>query len=288
MNFIKIEQRNIDRSPPTGWKKTWYGYFQMEKVISQEKLKKDKEAHKISDIVRQEALHNGLGAKIDLLDENFLEQQFFLNILKTFKGHVNLFELGAGRGDWCLALAGVTDFNLIDTEITSYKCLAVEAEPSHFEWTKAHFEEQGIKAIPVYGAIASQNGECKFYSIEDPASNYGQSVRSDGNITVPCYTIDYLIDKYKFDKIDLMHVDIQGLEYEMFLGATKALETGAIKYMIIGTHYPEINDKIINYVKYYNYKAIFSAQCYSGTIDTPFGKAILPVDGILVLKYENS
>jgi len=29
MNFIKIEQRNIDRSPPTGWKKTWYGYFQM-------------------------------------------------------------------------------------------------------------------------------------------------------------------------------------------------------------------------------------------------------------------
>jgi len=275
MNFSHINLRYVDRKPPKGWKKTGYGYFQMEKVISQVKKDRDKASHKVADTP-------------NLKGEGYIEQQFFLNILKSLKGHVNLFELGAGRGDWCLALAGIIDFKLIDTEVTSYNCLAVEAEPTHYEWTKTHFEEQGITSATVlHGAISSENGECKFYAVEDPASTYGQSIREDGNLTVPCYTVDYLIEKFQYSRVDFMHVDIQGAEYDMLLGATKALSKGIVKYMMIGTHRPELNAKIIDYVKPYQYDVLFSAKCHTDAVETPFGTATLPVDGVLVLKYED-
>lgn len=268
----EIEIRLVDRTPPPGWKKMWYGYFQMEKVISQEKKDRDLKAHKTPE------------TDLDLKGESYIERQFFLNIIKSLKGHVNLFELGAGRGDWCLALASIVDFNHIDTEITSYKSLAVEAEPTHYEWTKTHFEEQKINAIPVYGAITSKVGECKFYSEVDPASNYGQSISDDGNLTIPCFTVDYLMDEYQFATIDIMHVDIQGAEYDMLLGATRALEKKAIKYMMIGTHRPDLNKRIIEYIKPYGYEVLFSVRNHQSVSNTPFGKATFPVDGLLILE----
>lgn len=271
MPFSHIALRSCERVPPMGWKKTGYGYFQMEKVQSQEKIKRDKESHKASDMP-------------NLKGEGYIEQQIFLNLIKSLKGHVNLFELGAGRGDWCLALAGIVDFNLIDHEITSYRCLAVEAEPVHFEWTKMHFEEQSINAKPIYGAVTSKVGECQFYSVVDPASNYGQSIRDDGNLKVPCYTVDYLMNKYKFDIVDILHSDVQGAEYDMILGATEALKKKAIKYMMIGTHKLGINEQIIDYVKPYGYEFLFSVNVHEGPCDSPFGKALFPVDGLLVLK----
>lgn len=283
MKFSEIKVRSVDRILPIGWKKTWYGYFQMEKVISDVKKKRDESSHKASD-----------GSKVKestgepLKGEGYLEQQFFLNIMSGLKGHINMVELGAGRGDWCLATAGVVDFRLIDHQIDTYRCLAVEAEPAHYEWTKTHLEEQGINATVEHCAVWSSNGECPFYAKEDPASHYGQSVRDDGNIKVPCYTVDYLMEKHGFDTVDFMHVDVQGAEYEMLLGAKRALENRSIKYMMIGTHRPELNEKLIEFLKPYGYEILFSAPCHSGTHDTPFGKVSLPVDGILLVKDANA
>jgi FkbM family methyltransferase len=277
MQFSTLNLVSINRQPPPDWKRMWYGYFQMEKVISQEKKRLDTEAHKLP-------LSNNNLQKEILKGEDYIEQQFFLNIISSLKGHVTLIELGAGRGDWCLALAGIVDFNLIYHRITSYKCIGVEAEPTHFEWMKTHFEEQRINAIAVQGAIASKNGECKFYSITDPASNYGQAVREDGNLTVSCYTIDYLMNQYSLNGIDILHADVQGSEYDMLLGATGTLKNQTIKYMIIGTHKPGINEQIIEYVKPYNYETLFSINVKEGPCNTPFGKAYFPVDGLLILK----
>lgn len=271
MEFKHIDIRNVDTVPPVDWKKMWYGYFQMKKVQSQEKIDRDKKTHKAS-------------AGPEFKGEGYIEQQIFLNMVKSLKGHVNLLELGAGRGDWCMALAGTVDYNLIDHEINSYKCVGVEAEPTHYDWMKTHFEKQDINAIPIFGAVSSYNGECQFFSVVDPASNYGQSVRPDGNLTVPCYTVDHLISENQLDKVDIMHVDIQGAEYDMLFGMTEALKKGTIKYMMIGTHKPKLNEKIIEYVKSYGYQSLFSIECHGGECDSPFGKALFPVDGLLVLE----
>lgn len=271
MELAHVDYRRVDRMPPPNWKKMWYGYFQMTKVQSKEKIENDKKTHKVS-------------SAPGLKGEGYIELQVFLNLVKSLKGHVNFLELGAGRGDWCMALAGTVDFNLIDHEITSYQCVGVEAEPTHYDWMKTHFEEQEINAISVYGAISPYDGECQFYSVVDPASNYGQSVRDDGNITVPCYTVDTLISKYGLDKVDIMHVDVQGAEYGMFQGMENTLKTGSVKYMIIGTHKPEFNNKIIKCVRPYGYRSLFSVECHGGQCSSPFGDVLFPVDGLLVLE----
>lgn len=272
--FSTIIIRGISRRLPEGWKSTGYGYFQMEKVISDKKKALDIKAHKLPDDF--------------IKDESYIEHQFFRNIIRaTPQGPINLFELGAGRGDWCLALAGIIDFKLIETPITEYRCLAVEAEPTHFEWMKTHFETQNIKAIPIHGAISSADGGCKFLSLGDPASDYGQSVRPDGNLTVPGYTIDTLFNKYNFDKIDILHADVQGAEYDMLLGATEVLRDKKINYMMIGTHKTDMNSLIISLLNDFGFEPLFSAKCHSGINDTPFGRANFPVDGLLVLKNKD-
>ena len=274
MDFSHIVPRYLKRVPPEGWKNTWYGYFQMEKVISEEKKRRDEKTHKLPQSHQRELIRG----------ESFLEQQVFLNIVNSLEGHVDMFELGAGRGDWCLALAGIIDFGLIDTKATSYRCLAIEAEPSHYEWTKEHFEKQEINAIAVHGALWSSVGECSFYSKENPASNYGQCVRDDGNIKVPSFTVDSLMRKYQFDKLDLIHADIQGAEYEMVLGSIKALEERKVKYWMIGTHLPDLNDRITDFMRPYGYRVLYSVTCASGVHESPFGKISVPVDGLLVLE----
>ncbi len=270
-NLRIINPRSVDRTPPPEWNRGWCGYFEMKKVRSQVKHDRDKKTHKAE-------------SGPQLKGEGFIEQQFFLNMMTKLKGHVNLIELGAGRGDWCLALAGIVDFDVIDHEVTSYKCLAVEGEPTHYEWTKTHFEEQQINAIPVNGAVSSYNGECKFYTVEDPASGYGQSINDNGNITVPCFTLDHLVEKYQFDKIDILHSDIQGAEFGMLKGALKTLVSKKIQYMLIGMHIPGQNKEMIEFLEPYGYKTLFSVEVHSGECDTPFGKAIFPVDGLLVLE----
>ena len=271
MDFSTIDLRSPGRVPPPGWKRTGYGYFQMDKVQSQVKIDRDIRTHK--------TVSGPL-----LKGEGFIEQQFFLNIMRNLEGHVNIMELGAGRGDWCLALAGIVNFNLIDHNISSYKCYAVEGEPTHFEWTKTHFEEQGINAVAIHGAISKENGECKFYAKEDPSDHYGQCIHDDGDIIVPTFSLDYLVDKYQIDKIDILHVDIQGAEYDMLLGAVQTLKQKKIKYMMIGMHRPEFNEKIKEFLKPYGYEVQFSALCHSGFNETPFGNANLSVDGLLVLE----
>ena len=200
--------------PPAqdGWIRYWHGYHQMRKVKSDEKRELD----------RQEDVEaEGSGA----LTERDVEIQVFCNALRCIdSSHVTMFELGAGRGDWCLAMAGIIDHRLIPLPARSYRCLALEGEPSHFSWTSEHFVRQAINGIAVHGAAARQDGVCRFRALKAPDESYGQGVDHDkGNIVVPCYSIDMLMERYGFEHLNLIHMDVQGEEYETLLGAEKAL-----------------------------------------------------------------
>jgi len=70
--------------------------------------------------------------KLTNTSERDFEIDCFLSILAEIKkDSVRMFELGAGYGEWCLALDGVLKHKLIQTQIKSYRCLAIEAEPTH-------------------------------------------------------------------------------------------------------------------------------------------------------------
>ena len=267
---IKAEQS----SPPekTGWEPRWYGYWEMEKTIS-------KEFREFCEKIRN--CPQGL-------PEEELEKQCFLSIINEIKdSQIKMFELGAGVGRESLALAGVVDFNLIPSvKGKTYRCLAVEAEPTHYNWIVEHFRKQNINGEAVHGAVSDKSGYVNFDTSLDPASFYGQAVVEGEGYRVRSFTVDELIEKYNFPKVNLVHTDVQGNELRAVLGAQKSIEKGLIDYWFIGTHERYLEEEIMSFTKDF-YDVILHIPQKSGLIKHDFyGWVSIPSDGLLILRHK--
>ncbi|MHC4697376.1 MAG: FkbM family methyltransferase [Planctomycetota bacterium] len=173
----------------------------------------------------------------DPYDAFVLEAFALMSILEEIGPEpVTFFELGSGRAPWCMAVAGAVRFGFVLDPPRSYRLLAVEAEPTHYEWTTEHLSKQSIPAQVVHGAVTDRVGRCRFRADTDPADHMGQSVGADGNLEVPSFTIDYLRETYGFERIHIIHMDIQGMEIAALRGARESLGEDRIDYLIIGTH----------------------------------------------------
>lgn len=222
----RIKEYRFDRVPPlappepTGWRRAWHGFYQMEKTESDEARRQ----------------FDGLFDQ-DHYDAFVLEAFSLMSILEHVgPAPITFFELGSGRAPWCMAVAGAVRFGFVPSPPRSYRLLAVEAEPTHYEWTKEHLSKQGIPAKVVHGAVTGRVGRCRFAATTNPAAHMGQCVSQDGSIEVPSYTIDSLRDSHGFDRISVLHMDIQGMEVEAVRGAERSLAEGRIDYVIVGTH----------------------------------------------------
>jgi len=198
------------------------------------------------------------------MTETEFQRDCFLIALADIKGkHVNMFELGAGWGRMCLTLAGAIDYGVIPLTPVSYRCLAVEGEPAHYQWAKEHFEIQDINCCTVvHGAVADKNGSCRFPVDASPNSCYGQAVHglmrsrkipgirslysliTKKTIKIPMFTVDQLIQTYEFDHVDIIQMDVQGAEYKVMLGAAEAIRNDVIDYLLISVHQRELNDAL--------------------------------------------
>ena len=51
-------------------------------------------------------------------------------------------------------------------------------------------------------------------------------------IKIPMFTVDYLIQTYSFDHVDIIHTDVQGAEYKAMLGAAESIKNDLIDAVI--------------------------------------------------------
>jgi FkbM family methyltransferase len=280
-DLIHFENDNIKQvhtNPPEveGWVPFWHGFWQMEKVRSKEKIANDRTVH--------------VKPQDDLLSEGDFERDIFLSIIRQFSDkYFVMVELGAGRGDWCLSAAGTITHQLISPCPSSYYCLAVEGEPTHCEWTREHFQKQIIAGDVVFGAITDRDGEIGFH-VGNPADNYGQQI--GGNYLVPAYTLDTLLAQYHLSHVSLLHVDVQGAEFEVIKGAMKSIIENKIEYMMIGTHMRNnipLNDTLKSSTELLKYfELLIDIYPKSGANDIWYADgqraAYLPVDGMQVFR----
>ena len=65
----------------------------------------------------------------------------------------------------------------------------------------------------------------------------------DGKETVISeISIDDLLEKNKISKLDILHSDIQGAEFDMLIGCEKSVNEGKIEYFFISTHSDSLHD----------------------------------------------
>jgi len=164
VRHFDIKTPEVKAPGEDGWEQLPLGYYRMSKCIAADRKSSDEE------------LYSRIRAAGNMPAGNF-QQDCLLSILADIKkDEVNFFELGAGWGRLCLNLAGAIDFKVIQCNPKRYHCLAVEAEPIHYEWLKEHFEAQSINGTAVFGAVSDKNGSCRFDTYSRPDYEYGQAM----------------------------------------------------------------------------------------------------------------
>lgn len=213
---------------PPGWHPAAYGGIKAYHFTSSEHQEKAKRVHATSK---------------PCIDESSFELHVELSILEALPGPDMVFvELGAGWGGQTLTFHTAIANQVIDTAVKKFTAYAVEPEPGHYRFLVETWVQNRIAGVPVFGAVSAELGWQSFYAVRPSASNYGQALHPRGNITVPVFTLENLVDTFSLKEIDLVHMDVQGAEPDVLAGAVSLFPR--IKYLIVCPHYPGHVNKI--------------------------------------------
>lgn len=171
-------------------------------------------------------------------DEHYLDWIAVLRSVARASGTYRIAELGAGWAPWAVrgALAAKQMPHIKQVEM-----LAVEAEPTHFQWMLQHISDNGFDPLKhhlIHGAAAGVSGMVSFPDIDNPDEDYGAGLARaaawEKTVSVPAYTIPELLDRMS-GPVDFLHVDIQGAEYDTLPPALSYLSKN-VRSIMVGTH----------------------------------------------------
>ena len=223
----------------------------------------------------------------DFISESDFEKSIHLSVLEDMKDeNITFMELGAGFGMQSIDVFGAIKNAIVSTHVKTIRCIGIEAEPTHYKWLCDTFKMNGIDGLPIYGAISNKLKYCGFCVYGSPDTQYGGTLCGDLRpYEVPCFTIDYLFDRFEWAKINYIDMDVQGAEVDVLQGGIKTIESGKIDYIKIETHATEFNQQIRDLVGMY-YDIVVDIMMGEDTVTIGgFSKPIyIPQNGIMLLR----
>ena len=159
-------------------------------------------------------------------------------------------ELGAGWAPWCVASV----YACRRRGLTRVRTTAVEASAGHVAFARQNFADNGVPESAyalLEGAVMPTDGWVEFPEVEHPDADYGAAVgdvplvgrpQSDKVVRVRAYSIATLLTPEQ--RVDLMHIDIQGGEAEAVRAARHELKA-KVRRMVIGTHSRGIEHQLL-------------------------------------------
>lgn len=163
--------------------------------------------------------------------------------------------LGAGWGRWIVGGAFAAMKRGRD-----YHIVGVEAEPQHFRWMQRHLQDNGIppeKSRLIHAAANSYTGTC-WFMVGNSTEWYGQAVVSDAQYqsedfqreiresggqaeAMPCVDLNEVFAG--LERVDYLHMDIQGSEAEVLLACPDLLDE-RVAMVNVGTHSESIERQL--------------------------------------------
>lgn len=122
--------------------------------------------------------------------------------------------------------------------IPAAKNLMIEPEALNLAHGKRHFRLNNMKGVFDRGYVGKEFIDA----------------------SVPTYSLDYLIAKYRLSSIQILHSDIQGFELDMLEGASESFKNDLIDYTFISTHSNDLHYACIEKLKAYNHQIICEAD----------------------------
>lgn len=170
-------------------------------------------------------------------DQTALEWIDVLEAVMAARKRFTVVELGAGIGTWSVnSIAALRAYSDLP-----YRVLAVEADPMHFRWMRDHFRLNHLRrrwCRRVHAAVWNTDGTADFYSGEADRW-YGQTL-----VTIAGPGLDHSVVRVKtvtlarllrrVDRVDLLHLDVQGAELPVLEQGQSVLSR--VKRVHIATH----------------------------------------------------
>jgi FkbM family methyltransferase len=174
-----------------------------------------------------------------------------------------MLELGAGWAPWCTI--GYTAAR--QRRISEIKVIGVEGDAGHIEYIRDTFAANGIGpevGQAIYGVVGTEDGIALFPKASEASRVYGglpaysEAGKNEGAfanfvkcqhpmveavVEVPCFSLATLLRG--FDRLDLIHCDIQGGEAALFDGAID-LVSSIVRRIVIGTHSFGIERRLVS------------------------------------------
>ncbi len=173
------------------------------------------------------------------VNEHYFDWIATLTAVDKSEGTFRMAELGAGWAPWLVRAALAARQR---TSIKQLELVAVEADEVHFEWVKQHFANNGIHGAGIHclrGAVAGESGTIRFPKVDNPDENYGASTRqgelgAGDFVEVQAFSLSEVLGRFS-GPVNLVHVDIQGAEYDA-IPSTMDLLQQQVQRIMVGTH----------------------------------------------------
>jgi FkbM family methyltransferase len=201
-------------------------------------------------------------------DEEYFEWTDLLEAVIAAQGHFTMLELGGGWGRWTANAA----FALRQINDLPHTLIAVEAEPTHFQWMVQHLADNSVDPNSlrlIQAAVDRADGKVGFPVGETayggPDTWYGQSI--GGQAIVEAVSLGRLLEP--LETVDLMDLDIQGAEFGVLEAAASMLDQ-KVKRVHVETHSERIDEALRSLFRRLGWKCL---HCFVGgtNVDTEWG-----------------
>ncbi len=166
------------------------------------------------------------------------EEKVFHEILKRVDKDATMIELGSFWAYYSIW------FNM---QIKGAKNLCCEPDPGNLKLGRLNAKLNDIKSIEfIRSAAGSEDGVMVEIEMESDSLN---------KATIQTRTIDSLIEEKGWEKLDILHMDVQGFEYSAIKGALKSIKANKIRFIFVSTHHyyfsnnPNTHNECIELIK---------------------------------------
>ena len=115
------------------------------------------------------------------------------------------------------------------------RVLAIEAERANYDRLRVNIALNELQVEPLRLAITDYCGMATLYVFPPHRRGHHTLARDAAAIatqTVECTTIDELLTRKGIERVDLLKIDVEGAEPEVFAGAAESLARGAIERIV--------------------------------------------------------
>jgi FkbM family methyltransferase len=196
-------------------------------------------------------------------DEEYFEWIDLLEAVTYARDRFTMMEIGAGFGRWIARGEAAAKQRSLGAFL-----VAVEAEPTHFEWLKQNLEDNGVRLSDcrlVHAAVTDKDGRIGF-GAGDPAGSYGQEI--GGTTEVEAVSLSTMLRP--LDRVDLIDMDVQGAELQILSAATAPL-CEKVKRVHVETHSERIHTSILTLFRALGWKPHF-VYMFNTADKTPWGR----------------